>query len=186
MPEPEAVPLASLPDRFGISKQTLYKRLEHLKLPTYKLGKLAFIRSEYLPVLDELDMHLKSGQDMVTFVPSAAAAIVVDESPDVSIETNDVITVDGSRDLSTDFIDHVADALIDRLLERVGSPSDDLLRVFSTLDKVVDRGWLLPTHYVKELIGVRPHGEVYRWGSYEFVRSGKFGRSAAWKVRKRD
>lgn len=49
---------------------------------------------------------------------------------------------------------------------------------------VVENTIILGTGKVRELIGVKPKGDSYRWGSFVFDRAGKIGRELGWRVRK--
>ena len=58
------------------------------------------------------------------------------------------------------------------------------LQNFRELEEAVEKGWLLPTSKVKDLIGVKPSSQVFERGSFRFVRRGKIGAEAAWRVEK--
>lgn len=56
------------------------------------------------------------------------------------------------------------------------------LKYYAVLDHVIDKGWELTSKEIFELIGYRPKGEIYQYGSYRFRRVGKAGRSIVWSV----
>lgn len=56
------------------------------------------------------------------------------------------------------------------------------LVVYRELEEVADKKWILPTSTVKQLTGVTPTGKGVTRGSFNFVKSGKIGREAAWRV----
>lgn len=58
------------------------------------------------------------------------------------------------------------------------------LKYYAILDHVIDKGWELTTKEIKELIGYRPKGKIYEYGSYRFRRVGKTGRAILWSVYK--
>lgn len=58
------------------------------------------------------------------------------------------------------------------------------LKYYSILDHVIDKGWELTTKEIYELIGYRPKGKVYEYGSYRFRQVGKAGRNLVWSVYK--
>jgi hypothetical protein len=52
------------------------------------------------------------------------------------------------------------------------------------LEKASKQGWILSSSDVEALIGVKPKGDNYHRGGWEFVRAGKIGNQGAWKVNK--
>lgn len=78
--------------------------------------------------------------------------------------------------------------IVNKLLEVVQStqPKEELkpLVAYEELEKAAEKHWILPTRVVKELIKVKPHGEVYTRGAFRFVKTGKIGAEAGWKVEK--
>jgi hypothetical protein len=52
------------------------------------------------------------------------------------------------------------------------------------LEKAAKQGWILSSSEVEALIGVKPKGEIFHRGGWEFVRAGKIGNQGAWKVNK--
>ncbi len=78
--------------------------------------------------------------------------------------------------------------IVNKLLEVVQStqPKEELklLAAYEELEKAAEKQWILPTSVVKELIKVKPHGEVYTRGAFRFVKTGKIGAEAGWKVEK--
>jgi hypothetical protein len=52
------------------------------------------------------------------------------------------------------------------------------------LEKAAKQGWILSSSDVEALIGVKPKGEIFHRGGWEFVRAGKIGNQGAWKVNK--
>lgn len=60
------------------------------------------------------------------------------------------------------------------------------LQVLEGLEVAAEKGWLLTTEQVRQLIGVRPKlkasDRTFIHGSFAFVKSGKIGTQIAWKV----
>jgi hypothetical protein len=52
------------------------------------------------------------------------------------------------------------------------------------LEKAAKQGWILSSSDVEALIGVKPKGDNYHRGGWEFFRAGKIGNQGAWKVNK--
>ncbi|KAB8314336.1 helix-turn-helix domain-containing protein [Tolypothrix campylonemoides VB511288] len=78
--------------------------------------------------------------------------------------------------------------IVNKLLEVVQSTQfkQELkpLVAYEELEKAAEKQWILPTSVVKELIKVKPHGSVYTRGAFRFVKTGKIGAEAGWKVEK--
>ena len=60
------------------------------------------------------------------------------------------------------------------------------LQALDELEKSAEKGWLLTTEQVKQLIRVKPtvrgSDRTFTRGSFSFVKSGKIGSQTAWKV----
>jgi len=65
-------------------------------------------------------------------------------------------------------------------------PPPDPLAHWEQLERAADKGWALSTNEVAQLIGTRPRGQQFQRGSFTFIRAGKIGRQAAWRVSKAD
>ena len=60
----------------------------------------------------------------------------------------------------------------------------DPLQHYAALERAIASGWLLSTSEVRSLIGTKPTGDRFQHGSFVFVKSGKIGNQAAWRVAK--
>lgn len=58
------------------------------------------------------------------------------------------------------------------------------LQHYAALERAIASGWLLSTAEVRSLIGIKPQGDRFQRGSFVFIRSGKIGAQAAWRVAK--
>ena len=71
------------------------------------------------------------------------------------------------------------------LVERIATalrPTSEPLAHLEQLEKAVANNWLLSSADVKRVIGVQPKGETFTRGSFTFVRAGKIGSQAGWRV----
>ena len=68
------------------------------------------------------------------------------------------------------------------VLGAIASSQRDPLRKHQQLKEAAAEGWILTTSEIEEIIGVKPHGESYSRGNWQFNRSGKIGRESAWVV----
>ena len=75
-------------------------------------------------------------------------------------------------------------SMSDDKLSKALAPQSNHLSHWEELEKAVDKGWLLSTSEVKDLIGVKPRNWTYRRGAFKFVKCGKIGNQSAWLVEK--
>jgi hypothetical protein len=68
------------------------------------------------------------------------------------------------------------------LLGAIASSQRDPLRKHQQLKEAAAEGWILTTSEIEEIIGVKPHGDVFVRGNWQFKRAGKIGRESAWVV----
>jgi hypothetical protein len=163
----ETYPIASLQDRYNLSsKQSVYDRIKALSIEPIARGKLS---SEQLDKLDKLDKHLKSGGTLSDFESSHT------EIMPAAIEPAAATNLTNERENFLELIEAIA---------RHIAATRDPLQHFTSLERAIASGWLLSTSEVRSLIGVKPSGDRFQRGSFVFIRSGKIGNQAAWKVLK--
>lgn len=198
MTGPIFYPVAELPERYSISRQSVYDRLKFLNIATVKMEKKAHVTAEQQELLDRLHEHLQSGADMALFNP--------DTSPKKSAKTSQAITKSQvkaqplSSQLSTgrslqsndltinpntpspvfyDLIQELAKAIT---ANQAVSP----IAHHKDLDLASKEGWLLTSHEITALTGMKPKGDNFIWGCWQFIAKGKIGRSKGWIVEKID
>lgn len=177
MTEIDPYPISALQDRYDLdSKQAVYDRINKLGIQPVARGKLSL---EQLDILDRLDKHLEDGGTIKDFInPSSLSPhpgnkpLHEDKSPRIA-DADGLVTVEE----------------VCKLIERVAKAirPTTYLADYEELERAAEKGWILPTSIVKQLIGVRPTTTVsnrFTRGSFVFIRSGKIGGSAAWKVQK--
>jgi len=161
--------ISTLGQRYGLkSRQAVYDRLKDLNIKPTKRGKIA---KEDLVLLDELDKHINSGGTIDTFT----------KSPEVMEVEKIEIWEEPQENVSAEMLL----ALIEKLIFHqqplnISSP----LSCWEELEKVANHGWILPTSTIKSIIGIKPRGDNYSYGSFVFIRSGKVGREIGWIIRK--
>lgn len=167
MTDIDPYPVAELQSRYGIRKQAVYNRLEALNIKPKKYGNRSYIILEQLQILDQLHDHITDGGTMADF-----------QSPPIESSLTLVDTVDKTSGLSK------TDDLI-TLIERIAAaikPAEQPLSHWEQLEKAAANNWLLSTVDVQRVIGVKPKGDRFSRGSFTFVRAGKIGNQAAWRV----
>lgn len=166
--EVSAVPTADLQSKYGITKSTLYKRLESLDIEPYKKGTRSFILGNDVELLDRFDRWIRDGGSAKTFekpvrIPRAE---IVSISSNSSQETNEILI------------------LIEAISRHFAKQSTDPIANVKALVYLADNLIIVPTSKVRELIGIKPRGDIYQWGSFIFERRGKLGRESGWSVTK--
>lgn len=194
-------PIASLPDRYSISKQSVYKRIDALGIPTFKQGRQAFVRADCVKILDDLHEYLATGGLVATFAKSVDIPVEESEgsteetvamSPESQLDSSEVSTeVSTSPIVGREYLQRlvVAAERLSTAIEKVSavsqtpaSPSPDPIANLEKLDRAVERGWVLSTSQVRVLTGAKPVGQNWMRGVFGFSRYGRLGREGAWKV----
>lgn len=150
--------ISDLRERYGLSsRQTVYDRMKALNIEPVVRGKIS---AEQLKQMDKLDEHLQKGGTLSNFGANSQnqsdASLIVAE--------------------------------LTKLVEAI-APTPNLpepLQALNELERAAEKGWLLTTEQVKQLIGVKPtvrgSDRTFTRGSFSFVKSGKIGSQIAWKV----
>jgi hypothetical protein len=60
----------------------------------------------------------------------------------------------------------------------------DPLQHYTALERAIASSWLLSTSEVRSLISTKPRGDRFQHGSFVFIKTGKIGAQAAWRVAK--
>jgi hypothetical protein len=163
----ETYPIASLQERYNLSsKQSVYDRIKALSIEPVARGRIS---SDQLDKLDKLDKHLKSGGTLSDFESSHT------EIMPAAIEPAAAVVKSVDRDDFLELIERVAAAV---------KPAADPLQHYTALERAIASGWILSTAEVRSLIGTKPRGDRFQRGSFVFIKSGKIGNQAAWRVAK--
>ena len=163
----ETYPISELQQRYGLtSRQSVYDRMKALAIEPIARGKLS---SEQLDKLDKLDKHLKSGGTLSDFESSHT------EIMPAAIEPAAATAINQERENFLELIEAIA---------RHIAATRDPLQHYTALERAIASGWILSTAEVKALIGVKPTGDRFQRGSFIFIRAGKIGAQAAWRVAK--
>jgi len=70
-----------------------------------------------------------------------------------------------------------------KAITQATTPRRDILHNYHALEDAVNHQWIISSSNVRELTGSSPHGEVFIWANFEFVKVGKVGRESGWRVR---
>jgi hypothetical protein len=174
--------ISSLQERYSLSsRQAIYDRINGLKIKPVSRGKLS---SDQLDKLDKLDKFLRStpGATISDFPREADVVAEQFDRFDEAVDRSEITHLSSnSLDKQTDAADMML--LIESIARQIAATRDPLQH-YAALERAIASNWLLTTAEVRSLIGVRPNGDRFQRGNFVFVRSGKIGNQAAWRVMK--
>ncbi|MFW6264166.1 MAG: hypothetical protein ACOC3E_01415 [Cyanobacteriota bacterium] len=168
-------------ERYSLkTRQSLYDRLNGLNLALPKDDKgHGYATKEQIGLLDQLDEHLKNGGTIASFLPLSSVSI--DTEPDTQLDTR-LDTIQPSLDTLAELA-----IMMSQFIPR------DPLAYMASLERAAASGWELKTSEVKALIGVKPTGNLFERGCWQFskipLNNGQFkriGAELAWKVSKQN
>ncbi|NJO94546.1 MAG: hypothetical protein HC820_09865 [Hydrococcus sp. RM1_1_31] len=178
--EIDRVPITQLPSRYGIARSNLYIRLKDLGIEPEKMGKKGFVNAEQLQLLDALHDHIQKGGTTGEFLKSL-------DSDRPQIDPALVISTTGQNPLfHPPTLVAVVEAIVKRLLPTTGSR----LSYLRELEEACERGWLLSTSEVADLLGLSPrtiaaYGQEFSDAGFVFTRTGtRKGGEIAWLIDK--
>lgn len=187
--------VSELPERFSIARQTVYERLKFLGITPLKMDNKSHITATQLDLLDRLHEHLQSGAAMSRFDVDAKPKKVKDKTKTPITSTSLTTT---ERSLSVPPVENanitftnsgqpnISD-LIQELAKAITSNHiGPYLSRHEALEKAFDKGWILSSQEVFEIIGIKPKGTQIIWGCWQFISKGKIGRGKGWIVEKID
>ena len=168
--------VSSLQERYDLaSRQAVYDRLAALSIKPVTRGRLS---DEQLTKLDQLDKWLKAN-------PHSAIADFPQKPEimpsDLAIDRQRLDSLDKPLDNSQQSFDllELAESFA-RHLSKLRDP----LQHYAALERAIASSWLLSSAEVRALIGIGPRGDRFQRGSFVFIRAGKIGAQAAWRVAK--
>lgn len=190
------LPIASLPDRYGVARSQIYTRLDALKQrdPSFtpiKRDRKAYADARLLAALDSMHTLIQKGSTVAQAAQATLNLPLI--SPDnfenpasptgQSYRTQDDLSgiVPVRQDQSSDLA-RLADILEARQPE---PPQPDLLERYRQLEEIAAHGWELPTNELAQLLGMKTlSGTEFTRHGFKFTRVGKIGTQSAWKVAK--
>ena len=188
--EVDRVPLSQLPSRYGIARSALYTRLKDLKIEPEKQGKRAFLDASQLQLLDELHSHLQNGGTTGEFLKQRENERPGQSRTDSWTEESSALVQDSPGQISLTqpgALVAVVEAIVKRLVPSAGSR----LSYLRELEEAYEKGWLLSTKEVADLLGLSPktvriYGKEFEDAGFLFTRAGiRKGGKVAWAIEKR-
>ncbi|NEU84118.1 MarR family transcriptional regulator [Nostoc sp. UIC10630] len=195
----DRVPVAQLPDKYGIVKSVIYDRINRLGIKPTKIGNKSYVSGEQLELLDQLDAHMKAGGSMADFADqyarqSGGQSEYFDSGIESASQPDGQLTVAGLTASQFGQLSQVIEGLVTRLIPAIVRQlpllASDPVAHLRALEEAYKNGWVLSTRELATLLKLSP-STVCRYGSkfedagFVFTRAGqRKGGEVAWSVGK--
>lgn len=180
--------IKDLLQKYGLkTRQSVYDRLKALSLEVKREGNKSYVTEAEISKLDELQEHISQGGSIKTFTPTVTTTVysklettsVSDNSVESSIDSVNSQLDSSPKYVQLDLFQQLVDK-VDEVVEKV-IPANPINH-WEKLDLAVERGYILSSSEVKSLVGTKPKGKEWIRGAFKFIRSGKIGNQAGWRV----
>lgn len=192
----DRLPLKDLENRYGIPRSLLYKRIKDLGIKSHMVGTKGYLDTAQIKLLDDLDAFLKGGKNRQTpeFLEklrqsnkqSIEQSRVLDSIDLTQFATNTSVASNGMNAIAESLAE-IADRLY--ILQDPLEPLKIQQERLRMIEEVAEKGWLLPTKHLQQLLGLRSlpglqDGAFFHRYGFQFVRAGKVGRENEWRITK--
>ena len=187
------LPISELEKRWGVSRASLYNRLNGLGIQTIYRGGRSYIDSSHLATLDNLDEHLKARKPMKTFLSPEES-----EPPNVA-QTSETVPLSRLPQIQQRSVEN-SPGVVSTLVDAIAKISDLSQAMIQTsaptpaswetrlelLDKAARRRWHLTSSQIKDLLGLKnlPSGGHFQRHGFDFRRLGRVGPEYEWRIEK--
>lgn len=196
----DRIPVAQLPDKYGIVKSVLYDRINRLGIKPTKIGNKSYINGEQLDLLDQLHAHLNAGGSMAEFAQhsgsqSGGQSDSIESGGEFASQSGGSLTATeltasqfGSIGL---LIEGLVTKLVPVIVRQLPVSATDPVAHLRALEEAYQNGWLLSTSELAALLKlskstVRGYGTKFEDAGFIFTRAGTRKRGeTAWEVGKR-
>lgn len=173
------------------TRQSVYDRLKAIETQVGKEGNKSYVNETVLEKLDQLQEHLNLGGSIKTFTPTVKTTVHSKIDNEDFESSSPIDSVNSALDKTNSFLDsniqYVQLNLFESLMERVEEVLERMIPMnpinhWEKLDIAVERGYILSTQEVKNLVGTKPNGTTWVRGAFVFTRTGKIGNQAGWTI----
>ncbi|MGK7956615.1 MAG: hypothetical protein AB4063_15405 [Crocosphaera sp.] len=178
--------IKDLQQKYGLkTRQSVYDWLKGVSAEVHKEGNRSFVTAEDVEKLDQLKEHLDRGGSIKSFTPAVTPTVYPE--PDSTELPTDLVqpsTDSVNSELDKAPSEYVQLELFERLVDKVAkkiTPTNPISH-WEKLDLAADKGYILTTSEVRQLVGTKPKGKEWIRGAFQFIRAGKIGNQAGWKV----
>ena len=141
--------IPELAERWGISRQQVYQRLNAAGISPLKRGRYSYLTPEMVAEMDEVDGLLRQGfslRDVSSQTTGDRRQMTVDIQATPVIETPDHSAANG--------LEAFAQVLADAICKSSVVSNDNPLRSQQLLSQAADEGWVLSSKQIAECCGV--------------------------------
>lgn len=201
MTQLDRVPVAQLPDKYGIVKSVLYDQINRLGIKPTKIGNKSYVSGEQLELLDQLDAHMKAGGSMADFADqytsqSGSQSEYFDSGIDSASQSDGQLTATGLTASQLGQLPQLIEGLVTRLIPAIVrqlpglATATDPVAHLRALEEAYKNGWLLSTRELATLLKLSPstvrgYGSKFEDAGFVFTRAGqRKGGEVAWSVGK--
>jgi hypothetical protein len=183
--EVDRVPLAQLPSRYSIARSAVYTRLKDLQISPSKDSKKAYVNAEQLQLLDALHEHIQKGGTTGEFLKQREQKQTGQSRTEESL----VLLQDNPGQISLTQPGALV-TLVETIVKRLLPKSGSRLSYLRELEEAYEKGWLLSTSEVADLLGLSPktvasYGQAFADAGFVFTRAGTRKRGEiAWAIDK--
>ncbi len=173
--ELDEIPVASLPNRYGVHRSQVYTRMDALKkrdrnlIPT-KRGKRSFITRRMLEYLDGMAALIQQGQTTQEAADQVLRQLPtrrVDSPVDMrQVQSSELAIAGQNTATAFDF--------------------EKLLSKLRGLQELADQNWWLSSTQLANVLELEalPSEDEFEFHGFRFSKAGTHGQEAAWKVEK--
>ena len=170
------------------SRKGIYARIKALGLQLPKDNKRrSYATEQMLQQLDDLDAHLKNGGELKSYVPTTHTEVMseVIEPHDEVTKPHEVTSghISNTNELLPEVLpDQVT--LLPQLLSVIENLTNnrDPLLPNRLLSEAADKGYILTSKQVQEILGIKPKGKTFIRLGFLFTKVGMDGVYSSYKV----
>ena len=145
--------IQSLATRYGISRQSVYARLQASGVTPTKQANRSLFTDEDVDQLDAQDQRLKAGYSLRDSVSSDVIDVCVAQQPDTRLTISEPSAVEA-----------FAEVLASAIKQASTNPTvDGHLTVHRQLQEIADKGWSVPTRVLARVLG-QSNSSLHGWG----------------------
>ncbi|MFW6359395.1 MAG: hypothetical protein ACOC0N_09330 [Chroococcales cyanobacterium] len=205
--EIDRFPVKNLMERYNITRSVLYNRFKGLGIVPTRFGRQSYVTGEELALLDQLHQYIQAGGYITDFIKDYK----IDEEteslpPEQEVErngNNSTGTVKrNGKQLATqetilespEGLEKIIETTVSSTVKAMSSTraialrasNEDTLEDLETLQRIADKGWLIPTKRLAQIIDRAPSTlarkpEVHYCG-FRLIRAQQEGNQSLWRV----
>ena len=149
-------PVSELPSRYNIKRTALYERLKALDIKPIKQGNKSYVDGDQLQKLDELHAHVQRGGGITDFLPSPEQ-----RGSEQSEQSRQLAQISQPGALVA-LVEVLTSQLVPAIVSKLTPPQAPLAHL-EALERAYEKGWLLSTSELAQLLKLSPK-TIRRYG----------------------